>query len=158
MKRKSYVWPIVVLALLSLSQSVTRVHGQAETTTHTPIIVKRIVLTHQTGAIGLTPLFTSTKDGLYRISGYAEMTTLGTDGDICGSLYWYDDAGEQNAPLYNNMNVLYANCLGAAISTSATATTAIFAKAGQQVSFQTYLLRPISGSPEYALFITVEQL
>jgi len=159
MKHSSYVWRILVLALsfVVFSQFIPRMHGQAETGNRTPIIVTRLQLTHQTGAINDMPLFTPTADGLYRVSAYAEMTTLGTDGEICGYLNWVDGAGTQRADLIKNLNGT-GPCLFVYQPSSATADTVISGKAGHPVAFEMGVFPPLSGSPEYSLLITVEQL
>lgn len=156
MKRKAYQLILPVLAACTLPFLIGPLHGQqtADNVFYSVAVVRRIVLKNQTGAILPMTLFTSGKKGLFRVSAYAETTKVGTQGIVCGSLTWTDDAGEQLASLWNSPN----GCLSVNNLTSATGQTLVLTTAHQPVTFSANVSVAFEGSPEYEVVIIVEEL
>ena len=120
--------------------------------------VAYFALTGQTGPIANTTLAVPQKPTLYRISLYWEATTLGTGGVMCGSLYWTDFSPTPGAGGFNCIPV--APNTGFGPNYAQGQTFVVQAKPGTPVTFNTFVdtSNLLSGNPEYAIFITVENL
>jgi hypothetical protein len=133
-------------------------HGQRAAPQKSNSAAVNLALTKQTGPIATTTLVVPQKPTLYRISLYWEATTLGTGGVMCGSLDWTDfsptpgDAGFPCIPVAPN------TAFGPNYAQSQT--FVVQAKAGTPVTFNTFVdsNNQLSGSPEYAIIIAVENL
>jgi|SRR5450631_2142667 hypothetical protein len=96
---KTLATAVVLLAVLALAGGQSKV---APLTVTSPIIVARVSKTNQTAAIPVTTMFTPPRDGLFRISAYAVMTTLSTggeNGDVIPYLDYTDESGQQQLQL-----------------------------------------------------------
>ncbi len=111
-------------------------------------IVASVALTGQTGAIGTTTIYTPSAAGTFRVSVYMICTTAGT-GTLSCTIGWTDIVGAKTQSPAGNVDLAStANGSNGAsfIATTATAITYSTAIAG------------LAGSPQYALYITLEAL
>lgn len=113
-----------------------------------PTIVSVISLTGQTDAITTTTMFTPTAVGVYRVSVYMVCTTAGT-GTLSCTIKWTDDYQAQQSSPASNVDLSGVGNAGSGnipINATAAAITYETAIAGK------------AGSPEYSLYIVLEQL
>ena len=111
-------------------------------------LVASVVLTGQTANITSTALYTPAASGLYRVSVYHLTTTAG-GGTLTTAIIWTDDAKAQTTSPAANIDL--ANLGEAASGTS-------FIRATAAAISYTATITSKTGSPAYALFITVEHL
>lgn len=148
----------LAIALAVSSVAFPQDHGQKAPPQKSNSATVKLALTRQTGPIATTTLVIPQKPTLYRISLYWEATTLGTGGVMCGSLDWTDfsptpgDAGFNCIPVAPNT--------GFGPNYAQGQTFVVQAKPGTAVTFNTFVdsSNQLSGSPEYAIVIAVENL
>lgn len=110
--------------------------------------VAQVALTGQTGNITATTLYTPAASGQYRVSVYHLCTTAGA-GTLTTTIAFTDDVQAQSVAPAANVDLAGAGNAGTGsvyIRSTAAAITYATSIAG------------IGGSPQYALFITVEKV
>jgi hypothetical protein len=149
-----------VVAGLTTAQSV----GQVATSQSPPQIVAKVFFPNESGSIPTTTLVTPQKPSVYRITVFWETTALGTSGLMCGSLNWTDYSplvvGSAGLPCIAVATNAHRQGYGYGGTNGGTETYVIQAKPYTPVTFSTSPARGfrVSGSPEYALSIIVEDL
>jgi hypothetical protein len=155
MKRNVKLFALVGLAILAgLVLKSNRGHGQGGQ--QSPIIIKRVFLRNQTGAIGPVTLFTPTTEGLYRISTYADVAPPSNGAAVCGSISWTDDFSANTIePIWNGQGG-EDTCPEYGSNGYGTNVFVIHAAPNQPVTFYTFVGGP--GPISYTVILTVEQL
>ena len=147
MKRNVKMFAVVGLSILAgLVLKSDRGHGQGQGS-ESPIIIRRIGLENQTISPGPVTLFTPTSNGLYRVSGYGDMTLQST-GEICPQLSWTDEYAFQNQYLFTEGCVFPGEGSGGSLI--------IHGVANQPVTLSISVEPGFRGV--YSFFVTVEQL
>jgi hypothetical protein len=132
-----------------------------------PLIVARGKLINQTITIPSTTIFSPTQTGLYRLSVYATLTTVGTVGAHWSvNVFWIDDSSVPQSAL----SVLYGqDSIGGQFTQLGNvgllaqglfmggSTTIIGDKAGQPISYSVTQDGGLDGT-SYSLYYTLERL
>jgi hypothetical protein len=156
---------VLVLANgLTIGRSQDHDHDQDQDQNHgdAPKIIKRIVLTDQTGSIPATKIFIPVHDGSFRVSTFTELTNPSPESDgrsLCGTLNWSDDSpiAEQAVLIARSGIDRCVDTRGINEQPAGETVIVIRAKAGKPVTIQTTLDRPATNF-SYTLFVTVEKL
>jgi hypothetical protein len=150
-------WSLAIALVFSCA-AIPQASAQKALTQKTNPAISTVVLTRQTGPIATTTLAVPQKAALYRVSLYWEATTLGTTGAMCGSVDWTDYSPTPGTAGFNCIPVAPNTPFGPNYAQSQT--FVVQAKPGTPVTFNTFvdISNQLSGSPEYAIFITVETL
>ena len=113
-----------------------------------PSIITPIQLTGQTGDIATTTIYTPAVAGLYRIGVYMICTTAG-GGSLSCTIGWTDNVGAKTLAPAGAVDL---------VSTANGSTGTSFIRATAAVITYATAIAGKTGSPQYALYILLEQL
>lgn len=111
-------------------------------------VVNSVQLTGQTGDIAATTIFTPVTPWFFRVSVYVICTTAG-GGTLNVTIGWTDSVGAKTSSPAADINLN---------STANGATGAAFIRANSAAITYTATITAKTGSPQYSLFIVMEQL
>lgn len=116
-------------------------------------IVDQVTIRDQAAALPRTTMVTPSVDGVYRISGYFDLSSgavLGTRW--CLSLYWADDGGQRGGSGYG------IEAPGDSGPSFASIALVVKAQANRPLRYQTGPCPGATKASPYNLYLTVEQL
>jgi hypothetical protein len=148
----------LALALQAAAQTKTthRPLNDGSTSVTLPRVVAKVSLTGQTASIPTTTLLTPTRDGLYRVSGYIDLTTGSSGGAVDFYLSWTDGAGLEECSQEGNGACFSVAAYAVPPFLDNSATILVRAKAGTPITYSiNYGVVP---GVVYDVFVTVEQL
>ena len=141
---KVFALIVLVIACTAFAQDTSNPSTKAAS----PRIVAKVVLMNQSAPIPTTTALAA-PDGLYRISGYTELTKPGScNQSWTVTFQWADDNGLHPPALFNSFNCGLLTSGGNAII--------VHALPGMPLTFS--VTGDKNSSSEYALFFTVERL
>ncbi|HTU43062.1 MAG TPA: hypothetical protein VMF10_15235 [Candidatus Aquilonibacter sp.] len=157
-KKISLVALVVTVALL-VGHSV----GSSPEAPPSPVIVRAMAFPNQTAPIPLTPLFTPTINGLYRVSAYmTEIAPVSTTNNATSfvELTWTDDAGPEDTGVGGpvSLNTAYPG-YGSFVNGGPPGGVAIIeGVAGKPVNFEVSVTGNSTEVGTYSLYLVVERL
>lgn len=119
-------------------------------TTQLPLVVNNTGLINQVSSIGQSTIYTPKTDGVYLITLYQTITSVGTAGTLSNNIYWTDDWSAKSTVGASSLSLTSSNSFSNGINY-------IQAKGGTPIQFSTSLNGAL-GSPQYSIYLTVEKL
>jgi hypothetical protein len=136
----------------SFSGTIASYGGTATAGQGVAAVYASVAQTAQTGSIGSTNLLCgggTCAAGLYRVSVYIQVTTAGSAGSVVETIGWTDNGGAKTAQPAASITLDAANY---------TQGTLVLRTAGSANLTYATTVAGATGSPQYAIYITVQRL